>query len=310
MNKLTHCPLCKGSDTKRTLRIDPRCIDKLYQKQLSMHVLPYFKGEQYIYETYCSTCHLRFFSPTTIPDSEYYSKLEQFPWYYSDSKWEYIYAAKLIPAKSTVLDIGCGEGKFQNHIPTCTFVGIEFNKQAVEKGKAQGRTIYNESIHTFSEKHKNTYDVICLFQVLEHISDIQEFIISTVRALKKGGMLIIAVPNNRSFMGQLINNMMNLPPHHTGLWDVDSLSYLETYGLKVKHIAYEPLGSHADSFFLAKLEHFVFSTILRLQLRAVCNPAYLFTAYLIRKVSRVLSFFFKKYIRAIDHTILVAYTKN
>ena len=109
-----------------------------------------------------------------------------------------------------ILDIGCGTGDFlkacQNE--NWNIVGVEPNKKArvLAKSKLGFLTSkitnfeYNNSnVFENIEAIENTFDVITLWHVLEHITNLEEYIIQLKKLLKLEGTLIIAVPNYNSF---------------------------------------------------------------------------------------------------------------
>jgi hypothetical protein len=66
-----------------------------------------------------------------------------------------------------------------------------------------------------------------------------------VNLLSDNGRLFISVPNNDSFIKNDPNNILNLPPHHMGLWKKESLVSLEKYfDIVLEKISYEPLPSN------------------------------------------------------------------
>lgn len=99
-----------------------------------------------------------------------------------------------------VLDIGCGTGHF---LKTCLnegwqVTGIEPNEQA----RSLANKVTNNAILTPEELFKlaeSSYDVITLWHVLEHLPDLDQQLKQFKHLLKPDGILIIAVPNYKSF---------------------------------------------------------------------------------------------------------------
>ena len=56
-----------------------------------------------------------------------------------------------------------------------------------------------EPIEALYQLHENTYDVITLWHVLEHVHDLNEYMACFYKLLKPNGRLIIAVPNYTSY---------------------------------------------------------------------------------------------------------------
>jgi hypothetical protein len=93
------------------------------------------------------------------------------------------------------------------------------------------------------------------FQVLEHIANPMDILSDSVNMLKVGGKLIICVPDNsmRAFKSIFVDDsqILNMPPHHQGLWDIPSLAYLnKILPIKLDVIMIEPAiyAHHRNSY--------------------------------------------------------------
>ncbi|MGB0167300.1 MAG: class I SAM-dependent methyltransferase, partial [Luteibaculum sp.] len=104
-------------------------------------------------------------------------------------------------------------------------------------------------------ENKEQYDVLCSFQVLEHIPEVDSFLRAKIEALKPGGTLLICVPNNDSFISKDSLNVLNMPPHHMGLWNESSLKYLaKKYDLELLDMRLEPMEErHYEWYFNVQL---------------------------------------------------------
>lgn len=101
----------------------------------------------------------------------------------------------------TLLDYGCGAGEFLNYIKSDYHVlGYEPNSaaRAVVAQKIGKEYIKNN----LDEIGENTLDIVTLWHVLEHIPNQEEFLTKLSSKIKKGGKLIIAVPNHKSYDAQ------------------------------------------------------------------------------------------------------------
>ncbi len=225
-----------------------------YMHELNIDVSRYFRQLPEIQIYRCNQTGYKFYYPFDISgDSFFYEHLQQYEWYYMPWKWEHEQAAKLIKSGMKVLEVGCGMGGFlkevSNRVPDIEITGLELNQSAVERGKSEGLNILAESIEEHAEAHPGTYDLVCSFQVLEHIADVKSFIEGQIKALKKGGKIIVSVPNNRGFLGDSYN-ILNMPPHHMGLWDKISLKKMGDYfGLKYHSTHFEPLQPYHSNYF-------------------------------------------------------------
>ena len=103
----------------------------------------------------------------------------------------------LQPDKGRILDIGAGTGDFlsvakQNGWQT---IGVEPSDKAKAIAKNKGVSFVEKT----TELEDQSFDVISMWHVLEHVPDLDEQIKELKRLLKPSGTLIIAVPNFKSF---------------------------------------------------------------------------------------------------------------
>ncbi|BAU11551.1 hypothetical protein LEP3755_20500 [Leptolyngbya sp. NIES-3755] len=235
-------------------------IDR-YAREYNIDVAHYFARLNSIKICRCLETGYRFYYPfSLIGQSELYHQLQDYPWYYADWKWEYQIAAEVIQANQKVLEIGCGRGKFlkflQNQGAVC--VGCELNDDAVLVAKANGLEVRKQTIQDLSRTQAALYDVVCSFQVLEHVVEVQSFLQAAIAALKPGGKLIVGVPNSNPFLYEHDKyDTLNLPPHHMGLWRSEALSNLApVFNLKVDNIYTEPLHpADYERYLRLKLAH-------------------------------------------------------
>jgi 2-polyprenyl-3-methyl-5-hydroxy-6-metoxy-1,4-benzoquinol methylase len=95
-----------------------------------------------------------------------------------------------------LLDIGCGVGTSLDSASKFGFVstGVEINSAAREIAWRRGRKVFA----TFSELGTEKFDVISLFESLEHMDNPDEIGEFAARALAPEGLLVITVPNLNS----------------------------------------------------------------------------------------------------------------
>lgn len=246
-------PLTFTDNVEMEKTISVQHIIEKYQEHFSTDVSRFFPGLQSISLYKCKDTGYRFFTPfNTAGDGKFYEHFQNFDWYYMDWKWEHTSAINYINAGDKVLEVGCGTGNFLKRVQEkgAECLGLELNEKAVESGLKNNIRIIRETIEQHAEKYQGIYDVVCSFQVLEHISDVNSFISGQLKVLKPGGLLMISVPNNASFLG-MSENYLNLPPHHMGLWTPDSLSGLtKIFSLKLVELPLEPLQKYHHSYFI------------------------------------------------------------
>lgn len=247
-----NCPLCKGIDIIYLERIDNKYLIRLYKKMLSKD-FSYLINSSISY-CECQNCNLKFFTPLITGDEKFYNCLQELDFYYMDDKEEFIKAKQYIKQTDKVLEVGSGKGAFAKCIPTKDYVGLDFSLKAKELAAEHGVVIKNEMIQHYAQSHCEEFDVVVSFQVLEHVSDPDSFIQSKVDALKVGGTLIIAVPNEDSFIKYAPNNLLNMPPHHVTRWGEETLFYLtRKYNLELLELYCEPVQEVHKRWFLSVL---------------------------------------------------------
>ncbi len=149
----------------------------------------------------------------------------------------------------SLLDIGAGTGDFlkQAKEENWKVSGVEPNEGA--KKLAQEKEIdLQESLDNFSEK---TFDVITMWHVLEHLPDLEETISTIEKLLKPEGILIIAVPNYKSFDANYYKEhwaAYDVPRH---LWHFSQGSMKVLFSKKLKLIKTVPMIF--DSFYVSLL---------------------------------------------------------
>lgn len=99
--------------------------------------------------------------------------------------------------KGTLLDIGAGTGDFLLTAKKdgWKITGIEPNEKARNIATSKGIS-FSDSIAILEN---NTFDVITMWHVLEHVPNLEEYIVDLKRLIKPNGVIIIAVPNFKSF---------------------------------------------------------------------------------------------------------------
>jgi len=95
------------------------------------------------------------------------------------------------------LEVGCGIGILRNRLESKSkwiIDAIDLNQKALIKAKpGRGRTIlYN--VFDECDSLLEAYDVVILYDVIEHIKDTKSFLNSVLKHLKVGGFLMVDVP--------------------------------------------------------------------------------------------------------------------
>lgn len=237
-----------------THEIYTKDLAKLYLKSFNIDISAEIGNVQKIYFYHCKCCDFHFFLPTVIGSDNFYEQLQLLSWYYLGEKYEYEYAKEFILKNTRVLEVGCGTGAFGGEIATKKYIGLEINSKAVKVAKEKGLDVRKEYIENFSKNNHNVFDIVCAFQVLEHIPNVSTFIQSCIDCLNIGGYFIISVPSADSFIPLVVNNILNLPPHHQTWWsDYCLKSISQLFDLDLIEINHEKLASIHKTWYLKVL---------------------------------------------------------
>lgn len=128
-----------------------------------------------------------------------------------------------------LLDYGCGTGEFLAAAKKMGWGGrgIEPDSKA-RKFAIEHHSLEVGSPNEIGDMPANTFDIISLWHVLEHIHQLNESIIRLKTLLKPKGKLIVAVPNSDSYDAKLYGEYWAAydVPRHLYHFNADSISKL------------------------------------------------------------------------------------
>lgn len=213
----------------------------MYKDKCNQDVARHFHGITHLSMHECTVTGMRFWRPASVAgDAKFYEELSH-KWqeYYQTERWEYSEARRAISKPgSRVIEVGCGRGYFLKSLELLGHFGLgaELNADAAinKVTRFDIRTQYADEI---ALTEPESFDIVCSFQVLEHVPDPRGFIDACVRLARPGGKIILSTPNYDSPTHSDGLDAFDLPPHHLNHFTADTYKRIaQLFGLKVLHI--------------------------------------------------------------------------
>lgn len=155
----------------------------------------------------------------------------------------------------SVLEIGSGIGLIGAYIlsknANIDYVGIELDKEAFIKSQKLNLNTINGDFTKMGEIEKQ-FDVIMLWEVIEHLQDLNLFMELAYKKLKVGGRIILSTPNYNKIINYPTREkdqlFQNEPPVHLNFFTVTSIKSIfdsfqfQNIKAEVKKYPYLELG--------------------------------------------------------------------
>jgi|WetSurSiteA1Bulk_404760.scaffolds.fasta_scaffold01880_8 SAM-dependent methyltransferase len=139
--------------------------------------------------------------------------------------------------KVKLLEVGCSAGMFLNHIKgkVKEIVGLDYDTKSA---KFTEEICHCKVLGSENQLPKNYFDIICIFQTLEHVFNPYEYLQIIIKALKRDGILYIEVPN---LYDSLISTY-DIPSHRKFFFHQAHLWYFSEKSLMLLMTKLEFLG--------------------------------------------------------------------
>tara|TARA_R100000005_G_C5003829_1_gene212556 strand:- start:6919 stop:7800 length:882 start_codon:yes stop_codon:yes gene_type:complete len=253
MERLEECPLCRNT-----------------KFETHSEVTDHFLSHEKFMLVKCSKCNLVFTNPrpSQVDISPYYKSADYIS-HTNKTKSIFSFLYKLVRSytlgkkfrllKSSLthstevhhLDYGSGTGHFIEYTHNKGWIsnGYEPDSTALSHSNKSISQLILNNIESISNKN---YDVITLFHVLEHVHNLNDTLDLLINQLKPNGVLLLALPNHKSFDAQYYKQHWAGydVPRHLYHFDRESVNFLaQQHGLKIDKI--EPMPF--DSFYVSML---------------------------------------------------------
>ena len=230
------CPACHAERAERLYRVDAaqaaqhyilREIHPARHRALRDHIATLWGG-QACDVLRCRTCGFAFSRPFVAGDKQFYALAYERTGYPAD-KWEYRRTLEAIdradlPDDFRLLEVGAGDGAFLRRVaPARTradrVVATEFSDYGREAVEALGIRCLARDVRELAADAHAPFDVICLFQVLEHLDGLDDLFGHLGKLAAPDGHLFAAVPNaDRIAFNETHGSLLDMPPNHVGRW--------------------------------------------------------------------------------------------
>lgn len=250
----THCPACNATSIEPVLAVKDQTVS------------------QQVFDIWqCQACTLRF--TQGIPGESAIGKYYQSETYISHTNTNkglvnrlyhivrgFTLKSKRKLVQSTsgrntgqLLDVGAGVGVFAGFMQQSGWQVIGLEPDPATRQRAQ--ELHQVSLHDTSRLFQlpaESYDVITLWHVLEHVHRLQEYLAQLKKLLKPGGVLLVAVPNYTSYDAAYYGEYWaayDVPRHLYHFSPASMQMLLQQHGLNVQSI--QPMWF--DSFYVSLL---------------------------------------------------------
>ena len=203
----------------------------------------------------CRECGFIYADPFIAGDSPFYSlfyenpKFPKWKWEYEET-WQHLRNAveRGELEKPRVLEIGAGTGMFVSKIREITspdrIVTVEYSdagKRAIEE---MGIRCEQQDVTMLGEEFTEYFDAICMYQVLEHMTGLDEVFAKLYQLARPGGFLFVAVPGGDMLtLYEEKEAWLDNAPVHVSRWNEKSFRMIgEKHGWELESYAIEPTG--------------------------------------------------------------------
>lgn len=252
MFKNTSCAICETVSNSKLLYNQNLDSDSLTVKVFSARRLP---DKRHFAWVRCNKCGLLRSDP--IVNLDLHKLYRESTFDYSNEiaglKKTYIKLLRSAIGKKTlsgsILEVGGGNGFFLEAALESGFsriAGVEPSIQAVSKAKNYVQSKMIVDIMRDDIFPENSFDIVVMFHVMDHLPNPQETLLSCYKSLKPGGIFITAVHNEKAFSAKILrNNSPIFDVEHTYLYSKKTGKHLlRTCGFhKIKSNSYANLYS-------------------------------------------------------------------
>ena len=191
----------------------------------------------------CQTCTNAFTVPSPTTDRQYEDNVFYGMSAAREARWrrsaaEIVRFISAAGCRGDLLDVGFGSGLVLEEATAAGFhtVGIEASHPAVVSAQSRGLNV-REGYMQENTFHPNSFDVITMSHVLEHVADPRSLLVIATMLLKPGGHLFLSQTNYLGTLPRLLGPRWYawVPNEHYSHFSPQGLSLLlQSVGLQIK----------------------------------------------------------------------------
>ncbi len=201
----------------------------------------------------CNDCGFGYASPYIGGDKKFYDLAYQRSGY---PTWKFEFQETLdfllnisFDRKNfSVLEVGAGDGAFVGKlteiISSDSICATEYSDYGAQQIKKLGIEVYQSD---FRENNEwiGKFAAVCMFQVLEHLDNLQAVFEGINQITKNNAYLFLAVPNNKRIDFNEANGaLLDMPPNHIGRYTQKSFAIIaDRFGWEIKNYKVEQANS-------------------------------------------------------------------
>ena len=238
-----HCPIC-GEGTPYHVKYEAsfklKSLD-FASKKISQHM--YFRNVK------CDGCSLVYSTPVIPPEdiahlyeTSYFLELSQLETMADDYERVFFKYIRDVSETTRILEVGCANGHFLNRLKRhglTDFWGVEPGREAYAKIDDDIKPrVKNDFLGDDMFKYES-FDVVCSFQVFDHVFDPNDFLEKIYSYLKPGGFFLQVHHNVNSLLPKFLGSKAStFDVEHLHLWSPKTMRLIlgnhgfETVALK------------------------------------------------------------------------------
>jgi 2-polyprenyl-3-methyl-5-hydroxy-6-metoxy-1,4-benzoquinol methylase len=261
------CPVCLSPDTRVLCTHSAQSATRHFEVgygfsdrdgEVRRHLEALWEPDGAVEIRRCEACGFGFAWPHVAGGAEFYNLVTGGTPEYPQDRWEFARTIEALASADRerpmrLVEAGAGDGAFlrllREQVGDVDALALEYDRGAAEELRGHGFEALEASLVDLAadERHRGAYDVVCLFQTLEHMDEPGEAARALSALLRAGGSAFVSVPNGDAIDAQeALTGFWDMPPNHVGRWTRRSFEkWVNDTGLMIAEDDLEPSSDAA-----------------------------------------------------------------